>query len=86
MGVKNTKNLVIIIILKKTKILRRHPAICFIDKDLEGVDLNPPMVILVIVANFLINKVLVDQDSSTNLLYLSTLRGMSIFQAKTETI
>lgn len=50
--------------------MTRHPTIYFTDKDIKGVDLHPddPMVISVIIADFLIKKVLVDQGSLADLL------------------
>ena len=38
------------------------------------------MVILIIVASFLVKKVLIDHGSSADLLYLSTLRKMGILE------
>ena len=58
--------------------------IFFIDRDFEGIDqnLDDPMVVSIVVANFWVKKVLVDQGSSTNLLYLSTLRRMGILEER----
>lgn len=51
-----------------------HPVISFTNEDYAGIDqnLNNPMVILVVATIFVIKKVLVNQGSSTDLLYLST--------------
>ena len=47
---------------RKPKRIPRHPAIFFTEEDLGGIDrnLDDPVVILVIVANFLVKKVIVD--------------------------
>jgi len=62
------------------KRIAQYPVISFTDGDFEGINknLNDPMVISIIAANFLVKKVLVDQGSSANLLCLSTLRKMGI--------
>ena len=62
---------------KKPKIIARHLAISFTNEDFEGVDknLDDPMIISIVAANFFV-KVFVDQGSSADLLYLSTLRKM----------
>ncbi|XP_052176607.1 uncharacterized protein LOC127790917 [Diospyros lotus] len=64
--------------------MARHPAICFTDEDLGGINPHPddPMVISVVAMNFFVKKVLVDQGSSADLLYLSTLRRMDILERK----
>ena len=69
---------------KKPKRMARHPAICFMDKDPKRVDPHPndPMVISVVITNFLEKKVLVDQGRLADLLYLSTLRRMGISERK----
>ena len=47
---------------KKLKRIPHHSAIFFIEKDFKGIDknLNDPVVISIITANFLVKKVLVD--------------------------
>ena len=47
---------------KKLKRIPRHPVISFTEEDFKGLDknLNDPMVISIVIANFLIKKVLVD--------------------------
>ena len=59
-----------------------HPVLSFTDEDFEGIDktLDDPMVISIITANFLVKKVLVDQGSLADLLYLSSLRKMGILE------
>lgn len=65
---------------KKPRRMARHPAIYFKNKDFVGVDpnLDDTVVVSVVVLSFLIKKVLVDQGSSIDLLYLPTLRRMGI--------
>lgn len=57
-----------------------HPVISFTNEDYARINqnLDNPMVISVIVANFVIKEVLVDQGSSIDLLYLSTLKKQGI--------
>ncbi|RDX75598.1 hypothetical protein CR513_44503, partial [Mucuna pruriens] len=56
------------------------PLITFTDQDFVGSDLeqNDPMVITIKVANFTIKKVLIDQGSSANIIYMSTFRCLQI--------
>ena len=54
------------------KPLRSLPSITLIDRDLKGI--NPinqddHMVVSIVIANFMVAKVLIDQESSTNILY-----------------
>ncbi|RDX82528.1 hypothetical protein CR513_36663, partial [Mucuna pruriens] len=51
----------------------------FIESDLEQ---NDPMVITVEIANFFMKKVLIDQGSSTNSLYMSTFQRLQIQETK----
>jgi len=69
---------------RKPKRITQHPAISFIEEDFESVDknLDDPMVISIVATNFLVKKVLVDQGSLANFLYLSTLKKIEIPEKK----
>ncbi|XP_020203101.1 uncharacterized protein LOC109788714 [Cajanus cajan] len=56
------------------------PPITFIDKDFQGVDpvQDDPMVILVEINNCIVKKTLVDQGSSTDILYWKTFEQLGI--------
>jgi len=56
------------------------PPITFTDKDFKGIDptQDNPMVISVDIDNFTINKALVDQGSSVDILYWKTFKAMRI--------
>ena len=62
------------------KMMAQHPVISFSDRDFKGIDqnLDDPMVISIMAANYIIKKVLVDQGSSADILYLSTLKRLKI--------
>ena len=57
-----------------------NPVISFSDLDFKGTDqnLHDPMVISMVVGDYIICKVLVDQGSSIDILYAFTLRKMEI--------
>ena len=57
-----------------------NPIISFSDLDFKVIDqnLHNPMVISVIVGNYIVRKVLVNQGSSADILYGSTLQQMQI--------
>ena len=63
-----------------TRKMAQHPVIFFTNEDYVGINqnLDDHMVILVVAANFVIKKVLVNQGSLTDLLYLSTLTKLRI--------
>ena len=69
---------------KRLRRIPRHPAISFIEEDFEVIDknLDDPMVISIVTANFLVKKDLVDQGSSPDLMYLSTLKNMGILEGE----
>ena len=51
---------------------RSLPPIAFMDRDFKGI--NPvnqdnPMVVFIIILNFMVSRVLIDQGSSTDILY-----------------
>ena len=60
--------------------IAQHPMISFTDKDFEEINqnLNDPKVVSVVTANVSVKKVLINQESSTDLLYLLTLKRMGI--------
>ncbi|RDX90473.1 hypothetical protein CR513_27652, partial [Mucuna pruriens] len=55
---------------------RKVPIITFMNQNFIGTNLeqNDPMVITVEAANFAVNKVLVNQGSSANIMYMSTFK------------
>ena len=57
--------------------------ISFSDLDFKGTDqnLHDPVVISMVARNYIVRKVLVDQGSSTDILYTSTLQKMQIFES-----
>ncbi|KAH1221370.1 hypothetical protein GmHk_12G034816 [Glycine max] len=58
-----------------TLILSTLPPITFTDRDFKGinpVNQDDPMVVSIIIANFMVFRVLIDQGSSTNILYWKT--------------
>ncbi|XP_014515666.1 uncharacterized protein LOC106773495 [Vigna radiata var. radiata] len=59
---------------------RSMPTITFSDEDFHAPDLeqDDPMVITAMIAKYQVNKVLVDQGSSANILYWKTFRQMEI--------
>ena len=60
--------------------MAQHPVNSFTDRDVKGIDhnLNDPMVISIVTTNFLVKKVLIDQGSLADLLYVLTLGRMGI--------
>ncbi|RDX93494.1 hypothetical protein CR513_24245, partial [Mucuna pruriens] len=62
------------------RVRRKLPPIIFIDQNFVGVDpeQNDLMVIIVAIANFTIKKILIDQGSSMNILYMSTFKQLRI--------
>ncbi|XP_052171626.1 uncharacterized protein LOC127787603 [Diospyros lotus] len=69
---------------KKPRRIPHHPMISFTEEDFKGINqnLNDPMVISVVTANFWVKKVLIDQGSSADLMYLSVLKKMRIPEGK----
>ena len=65
---------------RKLKRTPYYPIISLTEEDFEGIDknLDDPIIILVVAANFLVKKVLMDQGISADLLYLPTLRKIGI--------
>ena len=48
------------------------PSITFTDKDFKGINLvnqDDPVVVFIIIANFMVFRVLIDQGSSVDILY-----------------
>lgn len=67
--------------VNRAEIIRRSmPTITFLDEDFHAPDPNQddPMVITTIIARYNMSKVLVDQGSSTNILYWKAFQQMDI--------
>jgi len=61
---------------------KKKPSITFTDADFQGVDLeqDDPMVIIVEIENFVVKKILVDQDSWIYILYLKTYTKLQLLE------
>jgi len=65
---------------------RRMPPITFTDADFQGIDpaQDDPMVITVEIENFAVMKMLVNQESSVDILYWKTFKKLQIFESRVQ--
>ena len=67
--------------MKKNKKWKEcYKRICFIEEDFEDIDKehDNPMVISALMHNFLVKRILIDQGSSVDILYLHVIEAMGI--------
>ncbi|RDX91165.1 hypothetical protein CR513_26881, partial [Mucuna pruriens] len=75
-----------VLVIQERPAQRRDPPITFTDEDYEGTRLysNDPMVISIIIADYRVKQVLVDQGSSANVLFWQAFQKLGFLESSLE--